>query len=490
MSSPDDFVIGRQVPELRVSPPKIDWTYGDLACDLCAAYQITPDKWQRLVLDDWLSEVDHRWAAFTCGLSVPRQNGKNVALEIRELFGMIGRGERVLHTAHQVKTAQKHFRRLKFFFGAKVRDPAARFPELNALVTELRSVNGQEAIYLANGGSVEMAARSSGSGRGFTVDTLVCDEAQDMSDDDLEAMLPTISAAPSGNPQVILVGTPPGPKSNGEVFTRTRAEALDAKSSQLSWMEWSAAQGADLDDRRIWAQTNPGLGIRLQHTVVQGERARFADEGFARERLGMWSAAHTTHVISPEAWAAVGDQLSVAVDQIAIAVDVAPDRGLASVATAGQRSDGGWHVELVEQREGTVWLVPYLAKIMQANRNIRAVVVDAASQANTLTDDLARERITVTRCWQREMAMACARFYDGVMDGSLHHTEQPQLTYALSVARKRSLLGGEAWGWNRKSAESDITPIVAVTLALWGAQQAKVERPIRRSSEGRRVVVV
>ena len=54
--------------------------------------------------------------------------------------------------------------------------------------------------YLTNGGSIELVARSKSSGRGFTVDTLVCDEAQEPTDDELQAINPSISAAPSGDP--------------------------------------------------------------------------------------------------------------------------------------------------------------------------------------------------------------------------------------------------------------------------------------------------
>ena len=77
------------------------------------------------------------------------------------------KSEAFLHTAHEVKTTRKAFKRLKHFFGEIVNDPNAKFPELNALVTEIRSTNGQEAIYLSTGGSVEFIARSKGSGRGF-----------------------------------------------------------------------------------------------------------------------------------------------------------------------------------------------------------------------------------------------------------------------------------------------------------------------------------
>jgi hypothetical protein len=466
-------VSASQVPRLRVAP-RLGKTYGDLAGFLAGDYGLEPDEWQQLILDDWLSETRGRWTSLTCGLAVPRQNGKNGVLEMRELFGMVGRGEKILHTAHQVKTAQKHFRRLKHFFGKKTADPTAKFPELNALVTEIRNVNGQEAIFLANGGSVEIVARSQGSGRGFTVDVIVCDEAQDMSDDDQEALLSTSSASPLMNPQWIYTGTPPGPKANGEVFTRVRTEALGGKSKRTTWHEWSCDGPVDLDNHSEWHKANPALGTRLLFEVVEGERANLSDDGFARERLGMWAGSSSMSVIDAQSWATVKDENSKAVDRFALAVDVAPDRTVASVSFAGQREDGAWHVELDEQRNGAGWLVGYLAERCERNP-IRTVVIDGASPAASIVDELRQRGVNVTTTTAREMAAACGQLYDGVMDAWLHHIDQPQLNLALSVARKRSL--GDAWAWNRKNAASDITPIVAVTLALWGAQSSTVTQP-------------
>jgi phage terminase large subunit-like protein len=437
-------------------------------------------------LDDWLAEKAGRWAPLTCGLSVPRQNGKNALIEIRELFGMVGRGEKFLHTAHEVKTARKAFKRLQHFFGTKPDDPGAKFPELNALVSEVRNVNGQEAIFLKNGGSVEVVARSKNSARGFTVDVLVMDEAQEMSEDDLEALMPTTSSAPLGNPQWIFTGTPPGPSANGEIFTRVRAEAMSGKAVRLSWHEWSAESDVDLDDRNVWRQVNPALiNGRLQFEVIEGERARFSDDGFGRERLGMWATASTSSVIDPRSWLEAADPESLAVDRLALAIDVSPLREMASVALAGQREDGRWHVELDEHRKGVGWIVPWVVKRCERN-DIRAVVIDGASPAASLIDELTKRKVRVSVTGARDMAAACANFYDGVMEDGLVHTDQPQVNYALGVARKRDLESG--WAWSRKASDSDITPIVAQTLALWGAQSTKVKKPTMR--QGQRKVVV
>lgn len=479
-----------QDPRVRVAPQQ-GKTYGDIAGQACARWGLTPDAWQQIVLDDWLAESKGRWSSLTCGLAVPRQNGKNALIEMREVFGMVGLGEKILHTAHEVKTARKAFKRLQHFFGTRPDDPGANYPELNALVTEVRNVNGQEAVLLSNGGSVEVVARSKNSGRGFTVDVLVMDEAQEMQDDDLEALMPTTSASPLGNPQWIFTGTPPGPKANGEVFTRVRSEALDGRSSRLSWHEWSAEANADLDDEAAWGSSNPALVTgRLQLDVVRGERARFSDEGFARERLGMWSGTASQSVIDHESWAEVGDPTSIAVDRFSLAVDVTPDRSLASVALAGQREDGLWHVELDETRQGVGWLAPYLIRTIGNNPQVRALVIDGASPAASIIDELTRAKIKVTTTGPREMAAACGQLYDGVAEQWLRHIEQPQLAASLAAARKRPL--GDAWAWNRKSGDSDITPLVAVTLALWGAQTTTAKKPARNPQgvDSRRAVLL
>lgn len=213
--------VGAQTPRFSVAPSPVYSLAGD-ACFLAGAYGLEPDPWQRNVLGNWLGvRADGKWASARCGLAVPRQNGKNGIIEIRELFGMIDLGEKFLHTAHEVKTARKAFLRIASFF----ENPA--FPELQDLVKDIRRTNGQEAIILTNGGGVEFIARTRSSGLGFTVDVLVLDEAQELNDDTLSALLPTISAAPKGNPQQILTGTPPKPSSDGDVFARMRRAALE-----------------------------------------------------------------------------------------------------------------------------------------------------------------------------------------------------------------------------------------------------------------------
>lgn len=471
-----------QVPRVHVTPRRGGASDGDLAASFAASYGLDPDEWQRLVLEDWLRVVGSRWASLTCGLAVPRQNGKNALIEIRELYGMVALGERILHTAHEVKTAQKHFRRLKYFFGQKAGDEAAQFPELNSLVTQVRSVNGQEAIFLQNGGSVELVARSKNSGRGFTVDVLVMDEAQEMAEDALEALMPTTSAAPLGNPQWIFTGTPPGPNASGEVFTRVRREALGEKPGRLSWHEWSVDGTVDLDDRGLWRMTNPALDAgRLQVAVIEGERSRFSDEGFARERLGRWSThATAARLISPEEWedTAVGDAPEGGVKSFGVAFSFDGSR----VAVAGAASfEETVHVEIVASRSGEIsGSVSALADwLAERWRDTARIGISGRSHATVLAEALYARgvpRKVVHVLATGEVFTAAGMLVDGVREQSVTHWAdegQRVLDDAVAVACKKHRGADGQWAFASATPDGDETPVEAVSFALWAAKTAK-----------------
>jgi len=67
---------------------------------------------------------------------------------------------------------------------------------------------------------------------------------------------------------------------------------------------------------------------------------------------------------------------------------------------------------------------------------------------------------------------------------------QPQLTAAALAAGKRALGDTGMWVWSRKTAESDITPIQAATLALIGAQMERPRKPARKASSSGKVVIL
>jgi hypothetical protein len=455
--------------------PRARWTEADDAAFLASSYGLTPDPWQLTVLRAWLGRrPSGLWAATKCGLAVPRQNGKNGVLEMVELYKMVALGRKVLHTAHEVKTARKAFIRLASFF-----ENPRQWPELAALCVEIRRTNGQEAITLSNGGSCEFIARSKGSGRGYTVDDLVCDEAQEFSEDALSALKSTNAAAPSGDPQTIFTGTPPSPNMQGAVWTRLREAGLSGKDRRLAWHEWSVDKPGDLHDRSRWAATNPSLGIRINPETIEDELAVLDPMAFARERLGMWTNKGHLFVIDPDAWADAATTDPPMADRVAFGVDMNPERTWLTIAAA-VRDDPSVHVELVQRQQtahGTDWAVDWLAARWPT---ATAVVIDGQSPARSLQAALEREHVKVTITGPTDLAAACGQFHDRVNARTLTHIDQPPLNLAVRDATKRLIGDAGGWAWGRRG-DTDMSPLVAATLAMHGVMTSR-RRPGRRAT--------
>jgi len=384
---------------------------------------------------------------------------------------MVALGEKILHTAHEVKTARKAFTRIASFF-----EDVRNQPELAALVKEIRKTNGQEAIVLTNGGSVEFIARSKGSGRGFTVDVLVCDEAQDLTSEELAALLPTISAAPTGNPQVILTGTPPKPGSvKGEVFRGVRADGEAGRDARLAWTDFGVADGPlpDVENMELAFATNPALGGRLGVGEIDRERAlmRSDPEGFARERYGWWGDPNmaTSTAFGPGVWENLGDEAAPAiVDAIGVAVSL--DRTKGSIGGAGVLDDRAV-IGAVDRRDGVGWLVAEVARI-QAERDCD-VALDGKGPAADLIPAFEAAGVRLTIATTGDVLDACAGLYDRTQDGTLSHPHHPDLDAAVAGAQKRSV--GDRWAWGRKQSAADVSMLEAVTLALWAARPSVYE---------------
>lgn len=457
----------RAQPRVRLAPRARSLDDAADAIELSSRYGLAPDDWQEDVLEDWLGrQSSGRWAAATCGLAVPRQNGKNGVIEMRELFGMVLLGEKFLHTAHEVKTARKAFLRIASFF-----ENERAYPELAALAKEIRKTNGQEAVILTNGGSVEFIARSKGSGRGFTVDVLVCDEAQDLTDEELAALLPTISAAPLGNPQVVLTGTPPDPEKigTGEVFRRVRTDGQNRSDSHLAWTDFGIEDGPlpDVHDRGRWASTNPALGIRLAVAEVERELALMAAEVFGRERLGWWGDPRASGAVLP-GWPDCFEEVDPPPPS-AIGLGVSLNSQFGSIASADVLDDGRVNLSAVDRRPHTAWMIAEAKRIQDEYRC--AVVVDEKTADGTLVQALEDAGVDVTVMNLADLVAAHSEMVNRVRAKTLTHQRTTELDTAVgNLAWRQVGDGRQAFGRLKSAGPIDMAE--AAAAAMWGALQA------------------
>lgn len=486
--------LGSQTP--RVSTyPSAEHTSGPDVADLAEAAGLVLDPWQRYVLEHGLGERgDGKWAAREVACWVPRQNGKGAIIEARVLAGLFLFGEkRILWSAHEYKTAQEGFLR--------IRELIQNAPDFDRLVKRYWEGSGEQGIELLTGQRLKFIARSRGSGRGFSGDTIILDEAQELNLLQMKALFSTMSAkSVSGNPQMWYFGTPP---EDPEAWVYGIRKDGEAGKDRLAYFDWglgevdlSESPGKRLTryaDRDLWYQANPGLGIRISEEFCEDELARLR-EGFAPERLGLWLPhLEGGGLLDPQVWADMHDPDSRRAGDVALMLDMTPMRDHGSIGLAGLRADGLEHLQLVDYRPGVDWMVARAAELRDALDPV-LFVVDAKNGSAALLDDLAEVGIKVAEDPEhpqrgdvlvldtQQASDATGQFIDAfrLTPTVLRHIGQEPLDTAVKNVKVRQIGDAGQIAFGRKASEVDIGPVVATAgaryaLRLWRNAPSKVQ---------------
>lgn len=456
-------------------------TEGKFAVALADAYGLAPHPWQRTVLNDWLAlDDDGKLLNSLCVLPVPRQNGKTGVCDPRETWGLIHRGERILHTAQEYQTAKKAFDRLREKFGACRNDPNAKFPELNRKVDRYTTSANQMVLDLDNGGHIEFRTRGSSGdmGRGGTFDLIVVDEAQCYTEEQDSALSPLNSAAPTGSPQTILMGTVPDPTKSykGEKFAAIRAMMHDNPCDNSCIHEWGASEIGDVDDVSRWYEFNPSLGYQLLVSGLEKDARTMSPDAFAREHLGWWPVRELSpNVIGEKEWTACRTENPPADGLLCFAVKFPPDGSTGTIAACLKPKDGSPYIEVVKSKSlvhGIGWIVDFLA---ERKDKAAQIVIDGQSNGQTLYDRLIERHVpskAIVKPSAREFTAACAWLLNAVREGQIEHFGQPALDASATRTRKRIV--GKSGGWGFESTEDgDACLIEACALAYWAAMTTK-----------------
>ena len=467
---------GEQTPTFHHAE-KYAKTEGIYAAELSASYDLVPHEWQRNVLNDWLAvDDDGKLIHNYCVLEVPRQNGKTGASDPRETWGLVKRGEKILHTAQEFQTAKKAFDRLRKKFGTRKNDPFAEYPELNALVDHYTTSAGQMVLDLTNGAHIEFRTRGNNSdmGRGGTFDLVVIDEAQAYTEAQDAALAPLNSAAPSGSPQTILMGTPPlitGDK--GQVFLRSIKRFYKEPERKSCISLWGTKEVGDVLDKSRWYLYNPSLGYQLLEEALIKDSVTMSPDTFAREHLGFipenihsinyaidkdaWDACKSIDP-KPEGKTAYGVKFSADGSMVALCGAVIPDNGPARISLIDMRPTG----------HGIRWLAEWLN---ERYNKACCVVIDGRNGVDVLVErisDTWKMKGSVVRPSTKDMIAATGTLMDALGEKSVTwFWQQEALEDSAITSVKRPLGGG--WGFGGDNS----IPIEAASLALWGAVNSK-----------------
>lgn len=452
--------------------------------------------WQQYVVNVALElDEDGLPAYHTIILVVPRQNGKTeimLPVMTHRATGW-GKAQRILYTAQTAADARKkwedvHYKRLQ------------ETPLKSMFTTRLR-LNAESMIW--QNGSMWMPGSTTGKtgGTGDTLNLGVIDEAWSRTDNRTEiGMRPAMLTQPDR--QLWLCSMVPGAsRAKGIDSTYLRAKMRTGRrlvsqgsTSGVAYFEYAAEAGLDPGDPRTWHSCMPALGHTIGQANVAADFETMDLVDFCAEYLGWWpqDVRPTWQLIRESTWQRLRDPDSLLDSGVAFGVDIDPDRKFASIAAAGRRTDGDFHVEVIEPG-GLItpdvsdldWLKPRLLELVDSHKPI-AVVLDPKGPGRSLLTPLLAAGVTVETPNGLEVAAACSRFYDatgsarhGLTTGDdgtrvstpavrLRHLDQRSLNVAVAASRKLVSPSSGTFTYVRTDGGANLAPLYAVTLAMHG----------------------
>lgn len=472
--------VGAQEPTFEVSGAYAR-TDGPEIVSTLASYGFTFDRAQAHQLDLYAAkDATGQPAAMSVGSSVPRQNGKSHAARWYAIWCAAICGMQVVYSAHNGDVVGEFFRLLESVFTNET-----NYPDFHAMLDgEPYRQPGRQEMRFTSGGRIRFSTRTNSKSRGGTCTVIVIDEAQELTDAQLNALLPTTAASPDGVPQAIYIGTPPDPTCVGTVFRRMHDAAHSDPEPDSWWMEWATdelpPEGTPPERLLDLAYaTNPALGTRIRERTVLAEARTMGLDGFARERLGWWRPGGTqaAPLIDPGRWAGceVADEDAMRDGTKAFAVKFSPDGGTAALSVALSQKGGPAHVELIEcagTSRGTDGLADWL---LARAGSTAALAIDGKSGTAPLVKrlvDRGYPRRALIECTAADAQASVAMLLDEVNAGTVTHIQSPALDESATKSIKRKIGSNGGFGFG-DGPGSISCPVESAALALWAARTTR-----------------
>jgi hypothetical protein len=398
----------------------------------------------------------------TVGIAVARQNGKTTLVCARIALQLIVPRATVAYTAQDRGLA-----RMKWEEHVEILMDTP-FAER---VLRVDKAEHREMLVMHNGARyMPVTPSKRKAARSLSLDLAVIDEAHAHETMDVVgAIQPTMAARPFAQLWVL---SNAGDFRSGlwRHYTDTGRLVINDPASSLCWIEYAADPDTDVLDRRAWLDANPTLDLPNGVTsAALADAALTMDaDTFRREHLNVWVDVSQLTGIDPVAWAACRDDELTPGAQMALSLDFTPERDRGALVAAGD-VDGRTPVEVIEAGSDLERLVARAGEI--ANRWQATIVIDRGGPAASAVPALERATTYAPGAHRvrlislPDFVRACGDFHDAAIHGRLSHRGDYRLTDAVAGASKRRV--GDAWLWRRRGG-SDISPLVAATLARWG----------------------
>ena len=425
---------------------------------------------------------------------ISRQNGKTVLSEvIASFFLNVLQVDSVFGTSLSLDKAEE-------VWEAVVQDQET-IPELSAELKRVGRTNGSKRLVLTGLRTYKVGAPTRRAGRGDSNDLVMLDEVREQRDWETWSAA-VASTTAKANALVICFSNAGDPDS--VVLRHLRETAIasitgkkpgdyggeDVDAETLGLFEWSAEDGAALDDLEALAQANPALGYgTITERALASNRQTFPENKFRSECMCQQVETILPQPFPDGAWiSGVDEESQIAQDEeLYFGIDLSQNRRWTCIAVAGRRADGNMHIEVIDRRIGTEWAIRwFMERQTRGPMNLAfqgrgCPVTGLAEQICTMSNinRMAIEGAELTSGW--------GRFWDGIAasePGSerggirIFHLPQPVLDAPAKTMQLRNLGGGVELP-DRVKSPDDPSPLIACFVA-YAAATMTIKKPEKK----------
>ena len=465
-TAPSDGLLGSTEPRLFTAPARPLTRATSLGFEACEFVEgVVGDTllpWQRWLFEHALELTpDGRFRFRTVLVLVGRQSGKSTWAKYLALWRLFADADGpllVLGTAQNLDVSEALWKQAV--------ETAEDCLPLRRQIAQVEMSSGRKTLTLKGGRSYKVQSANRRGGRGMSGDLVLLDELREHQTWDAWS---AVSKTTMARPRAQLVCLSNAGDDNSVVLNALRERALaslDDPLSSIGIFEWSAPDGCDIKDPSFWPMSTPSLGYLIESESIASALATDPEWVFRTEVL--CQRVNRAAVSALPEWPMVAEPDAKAEPGLpcGFAVDVSWDRSRAWIAAAVRLPDGRAHLEAMDSREGTDWVLPRLRELQGRWSPLAVAVQASGAPASTLLGELEEFLdVPVVALGAADLARSCGQLFDGVRNRTVRHPGQEPVDTAALHAAIRPL--SDAWVFDRKRSPVDIAGLMAEAMALW-----------------------
>lgn len=333
-----------------------------------------------------------------------------------------------------------------------------------------------KGIYYDNGSQFLVLKPDAESYRGEAGDVSWIDEAQEIDPEDgADLLAGIIPLQDTREGAALVISGTAGEARVGILWERV--ERLRSGDATMGGLDFAAPEDTPwelIEDEEqaiaLLLTVHPGIGTLTTEAKMRKNWRKMDKPKWAREYLSMWPETFGQVAIAAGLWLAGALKSKPRrPGRVAFGMSIKPGGGVAAIAAAWRSPSGVAYVEIVDHRQGTLWIPERARELTRTYRGSSVAYDDIGEGKSTAAECLMlKPRPALKVQTYTENAAGCIQVLRDLERGRLKHADQVGLNSAVTIAAKREVRGSDrgVWLWTPAEKGGDITCLDAATRAL------------------------